>query len=196
MHSQPGRLALAALAGLGLSTVLWPIARAHGHAALVAAFAPEHAVNGPNGLKVAFGHVVWCWLSLSGCGPALAFAAAWLMPPTLRELEARSERRQDRRLARLAPRERPELASAVGLGERVAGDAVLPARGRELVLPLSWLARHALVLGASGSGKTETLLRIAHEVARRSDWTVLFIDGKGDRETMRRFHALMLDAGR
>jgi hypothetical protein len=25
---------------------------------------------------------------------------------------------------------------------------------------------------------------------------VLFIDGKGDRETMRRFHALMLDAGR
>ncbi len=84
----------------------------------------------------------------------------------------------------------------MALGERVAGDAVLPARARELMLPLAWLARHALVLGASGSGKTETLLRIAHQVARRSDWTVLFIDGKGDRETMRRFHALMLDAGR
>ena len=195
VHSQPGRLALAALAGLGLSMVLWPVARAHGHAALVAAFAPESVMHGGD-WRVALGMSRGVGWRCRGCGPALAWAAAWLMPPTLRELEERSARRQDRRLARLAPRERPELASAVALGERVAGDAVLPSRGRELVLPLAWLARHALVLGASGSGKTETLLRIAHEVALRSDWTVLFIDGKGDRETMRRFHALMLDAGR
>ena len=194
VHDRPRRLALAALGGLALSVALWPVVREHGHAALVAAFAPQSAANG--GLGVALGHVAWCWLALAGCGPALAWLAAWLAPPTLRELEARSQRRSERRVARLAPREQPDLASAVGLGERIAGDAVLPARGRELVLPLAWLARHALVLGASGSGKTETLLRIAHEVARRSDWAVFFIDGKGDRETMRRFHALMADAGR
>ncbi len=108
MHSQPGRLALAALAGRGLSMVLWPVVRAHGHAALVAAFAPESAVHGGD-WRAALGHVAWCWLALSGCGPALAFAAAWLRPPTLPELEDRSARRQDRRLARLAPRERPDL---------------------------------------------------------------------------------------
>ena len=194
IHDRPGRLALAALGGLALSVASWPVVRAHGHQALVAAFSPQSAANG--GLKVALGHVVWCWLALAGCGPALAWLGAWLAPPTLRELEARSQRRTERRVARLAQREQPDLASAVGLGARIAGDAVLPSRGRELVLPLAWLARHALVLGASGSGKTETLLRIAHEVARRADWAVFLIDGKGDRETMRRFHALMADAGR
>ena len=63
-------------------------------------------------------------------------------------------------------------------------------------LPLARLERHLLVLGASGSGKTETLLRLAWAVARASDWQVLFLDAKGDERTQRRFHALMRAAGR
>jgi hypothetical protein len=58
------------------------------------------------------------------------------------------------------------------------------------------LCRHMLVCGATGSGKTETLLRLAWTVARESDAPVFYLDGKGDRETAARFCGLMTDAGR
>jgi hypothetical protein len=53
-----------------------------------------------------------------------------------------------------------------------------------------------LVCGATGSGKTETVLRLAYAVAKCSDAPVFYLDGKGDRDTAERFCGLMADAGR
>ena len=61
--------------------------------------------------------------------------------------------------------------------------------------PAADLARHAVVVGAAGSGKTETLLRIASLAAGTYHWQVVFLDAKGDPATRRRFVAAMLAAG-
>ena len=79
---------------------------------------------------------------------------------------------------------------------RLAGERALPVdRGMVLLSPQR-LCRHLLVCGATGSGKTETLLRLAWAVAKESDAPVFYLDGKGDRETAARFSGLMADAGR
>ena len=82
------------------------------------------------------------------------------------------------------------------LAMRLAGERALPvARGMVLLSP-GRLCRHLLVCGATGSGKTETVLRLAWAVAKESDAPVFYLDGKGDRETAARFCGLMADAGR
>jgi len=63
-------------------------------------------------------------------------------------------------------------------------------------MPLSRLERTVLVIGAPGSGKTETLLRLAYGAAGASDWCVFCLDAKGDPRTQERFAALMREAGR
>jgi hypothetical protein len=82
------------------------------------------------------------------------------------------------------------------LALRLAGERALPVdRGMVLLSPQR-LCRHVLVCGATGSGKTETVLRLAWAVARGSDAPVFYLDGKGDRETAERFCGLMADARR
>ncbi len=101
--------------------------------------------------------------------------------------------RRARRARAPAP---PPLQSAV-LGRRLAGERALPlAPGGDLVWPLADMRRHAVILGASGSGKTETSMRIAYEVACKSEAPVFYLDAKGDREGAGRFCALMAAAGR
>jgi conjugal transfer pilus assembly protein TraD len=79
---------------------------------------------------------------------------------------------------------------------RLAGERALPVdRGMVLLSPQR-LCRHLLVCGATGSGKTETVLRLAWTVAKESDAPVFYLDGKGDRQTAERFSGLMADAGR
>ena len=95
----------------------------------------------------------------------------------------------------------PLLADADGergfvVAERVSGERALPVLGRLVLLSPERLCRHLLVCGATGSGKTETLLRLAWVVAKASDAPVWYLDGKGDSETAERFVALMADAGR
>jgi Bacterial protein of unknown function (DUF853) len=82
------------------------------------------------------------------------------------------------------------------IGQRISGERALPVAGRMVLLSQERLCRHLLVCGATGSGKTETLLRLAWTVAKASDAPVFYLDGKGDRETAERFTALMADAGR
>ena len=53
------------------------------------------------------------------------------------------------------------------------------------------LCRHMLVCGATGSGKTETLLRLVWTIAKSSEARIWYMDGKGDRETAERFKGLM-----
>ena len=82
------------------------------------------------------------------------------------------------------------------LAMRLAGERALPVdRGMVLLSPQR-LCRHLLVCGATGSGKTETVLRLAWAVAKESDAPVFYLDGKGDRQTAERFTGLMADAGR
>lgn len=90
---------------------------------------------------------------------------------------------------------RDELDGVV-LGRRRQGDQVLPVSNGQVVWSFDQLRQPALVLGASGKGKTETMLRILHEVASKTDMPVYFLDAKGDRETAERFVGLMEAAGR
>jgi hypothetical protein len=82
------------------------------------------------------------------------------------------------------------------LARRISGERALPTLGRAVLLSPQRLCRHVLVCGATGSGKTETLLRLAWAVAKCTGAPVFYLDGKGDRDTARRFCALMSDAGR
>ncbi len=82
------------------------------------------------------------------------------------------------------------------IAQRVSGERALPVLGRMVLLSQERLCRHPLVCGATGAGKTETLLRLAWTVAKESDAPVFYLDGKGDRETAERFAGLMVDAGR
>jgi conjugal transfer pilus assembly protein TraD len=82
------------------------------------------------------------------------------------------------------------------IAQRISGERALPVAGRMVLLSQERLCRHLLVCGATGAGKTETLLRLAWTVAKSSDAPVFYLDGKGDRENAERFSGLMADAGR
>jgi len=84
----------------------------------------------------------------------------------------------------------------IAFAQRLAGERALPVdRGLVLLSPAR-LCRHLLVCGATGSGKTETLLRLAWTLAKTTDAPVFYLDGKGDRQTAERFCGLMHDAAR
>jgi len=95
----------------------------------------------------------------------------------------------------------PLLGEAQGergfvIAQRLGGERALPFdRGMVLLSPLR-LCHHVLVCGATGSGKTETLLRLAWTIAKTSSAPVFYLDGKGDRQTAERFSGLMADADR
>lgn len=82
------------------------------------------------------------------------------------------------------------------LAKRTGGERALPVNGDLVLLSPQRLCRHALVTGATGSGKTETLLRLAWTIAKASRAPVFYLDGKGDKQTAERFSGLMADAGR
>lgn len=95
----------------------------------------------------------------------------------------------------------PLVAEAEGergfvIAQRISGERALPVAGRMVLLSQERLCRHLLVCGATGAGKTETLLRLAWSIAKESGAHIYFLDGKGDRETAERFSGLMADAGR
>jgi conjugal transfer pilus assembly protein TraD len=89
-----------------------------------------------------------------------------------------------------------EGEQGVVLATRVSGERALPVTGRLAVLSPERMCKHVLVCGATGSGKTETLLRLAWTLAKRSEVPVFYLDGKGDRENAERFVGLMADTGR
>jgi hypothetical protein len=95
----------------------------------------------------------------------------------------------------------PLVAEAEGergfvIAHRLSGERALPVAGRNVLLSQARLCRHVLVCGATGSGKTETVMRLAWAVAKETDAPVFYFDGKGDRETAERFCGVMADAGR
>ena len=84
----------------------------------------------------------------------------------------------------------------VVIAQRLGGERALPQHGSWLVLTPRRLRQHLLVTGATGAGKTETLLRLAWTLAKSTDTPVFYLDGKGDRANAERFAALMADTGR
>jgi TraM recognition site of TraD and TraG len=69
-------------------------------------------------------------------------------------------------------------------------------RKGKFVLPEATLARPGVVVGEAGSGKTETLLRLAFAAALVYGYFVLYLDAKGDRTTAARFLVAMWAAGK
>src|SRR5690606_3721534 len=108
------------------------------------------------------------------------------------------ERRREHWLARRARTltKTPTDRRGLFLGYQLAGDHLLPQRGRKVFLPWKLARLPMLVIGATGSGKTETLLRLCHSTALATDTTIVYLDGKGDRENKQRFESLMRQAGR
>ncbi|HET8844326.1 MAG TPA: TraM recognition domain-containing protein [Ktedonobacteraceae bacterium] len=64
------------------------------------------------------------------------------------------------------------------------------------IVPPEILARPAVIVGEAGSGKTETLLRLAYVAVKVYGYQVVFLDAKGDEETAARFLAAMWQAGK
>jgi type IV secretion system coupling TraD/TrwB family protein len=77
------------------------------------------------------------------------------------------------------------------------GDLTTWRRGNWVGFPAHNLGEHTICVGSSGSGKTETLLRIAYGARKVYGRQIIFIDAKGDerKETAARFVAAMHEAG-
>ena len=194
-------LAAPAAAGTGL---LWPFVRAHVLAA-AAAVRLAHTHGDPRRIALtAWPHLWPVWLCALTLAPLIALAIGrrrrTLDPHQTEQPEdGAAARRLERRTVRRATRDRDRTTDQDGLflGYKLSGDELLPTRRRgRVALPLHVLGHHLLVAGATGSGKTETVLRLAYSLAATSDWRIVYLDGKGDPETQQRFAALMRHAGR
>ncbi len=69
-------------------------------------------------------------------------------------------------------------------------------KGGWFTLPPSIISRPSVIIGEGGSGKTETLLKIAYLVATAYGMDIIFVDAKGDDDLAPRFVATMQKAGK
>lgn len=121
---------------------------------------------------------------------------------TLPELRADKERqdqqreRMQRRAAVQKVKQAPDQLKGLPIiGVALGGD--LPDwRVKEwMTYPAALLNRHAVIIGGSGTGKTEFILRVAYLARKVYGWKVFYIDAKGDPQTARRFYDVMQLAG-
>jgi TraM recognition site of TraD and TraG len=193
--------ALAGLLGAGLTALLWG-----GISAELAAGWEAFGRRGelPHKLAGLWPHWRSWWVLTLPLMPLFAVTIDLVTPKRVEALRERRERSDQRRRRRREHRARrklhvegpPRHEPGFELGRHVDGDKLLPTRLGRVRMPLARLRKTVLVVGAPGSGKTETLLRLAHGAARSTDWCVFVLDAKGDRSTQERFAALMQHAGR
>jgi TraM recognition site of TraD and TraG len=200
---RPAILALA-VAGLGATALFYSSITAEMEAALAAIRAVGGFWEQPEqSLEAAWPHVRTWWLMALGIGPAIAGGIELFRPRSVEELREREERSSDRTRRRRERRARrkvgapepPRRPDGFAIGRHVEGDKLLPIRRGRVVMPLARLEKTLLVIGTPGSGKTETLLRLAEGVATSSDWSVFVIDAKGDQRTQRRFTQIINHRG-
>jgi hypothetical protein len=204
VRRRPGWAAVAALLGLAAGALLAGAVLARMRAGLEAAGTVGLIRNPEGALAAAWPHVRAWWLLALPLAPAIACAIELLRPKSIEELHARDQRRSERRQRRAERRARRKVGIPAGarrqpgfrLGRAISGDSLLPVRRGWAKLPLWRLRLTSLVIGAPGSGKTETLLRIGHGLASKADWCVFVIDAKGDPATQERFASVMEQAGR
>lgn len=85
--------------------------------------------------------------------------------------------------------------ASILLGEAQGGDLTDWIRNGSVFYPATVLGRHLVVVGGTGSGKTETLLRLAYGAAADLGWQVLYLDAKGDPANVKRFVDAIDSAG-
>jgi len=98
-----------------------------------------------------------------------------------------------------------QASKTIGKAPETVAEGTLAVLGAPILGDLPWcfenwftlperdLAQHGVLIGASGSGKTVTLLRIAYLAAKIYGYKVFFIDAKPSKETAIKFTALMYD---
>ncbi|HEU4599568.1 MAG TPA: hypothetical protein VFS26_07470, partial [Solirubrobacterales bacterium] len=90
----------------------------------------------------------------------------------------------------------PVVPDGVVLGRLVGGDSGLPVRASAVIWPFEQLKYHAIVFGDPDSGRTETALRMAHDVAEKTGGPVFCLDAADDAELAERFASVMGRVGR
>ena len=65
-----------------------------------------------------------------------------------------------------------------------------------MCLPQHIIGRPSVVIGEGGSGKTETILKLAAMAAQVYNYDIIFVDAKGDDDLIPRFVAVMRQAGK
>jgi hypothetical protein len=91
----------------------------------------------------------------------------------------------------LRPRNAAKRPTAsILLGEAQGGDLIKWIHNGTVFYPAAVLGRHLVVVGGTGSGKTETLLRLAYGAAADFGWQIL-----GDPSNVHRFVGAMRQAG-
>jgi len=113
-----------------------------------------------------------------------------------KEQQAEARDRLERRAAAQKVRQAPEqLKDKPIIGLSLSG-ALPDWRIKDWVTyPAELLNRHAVIIGGSGTGKTEFLLRVAYLAAKILKWKVFYIDAKGDIDVANRFMATIAHAG-
>lgn len=115
-----------------------------------------------------------------------------------REEKHRKQQAQEKELRRLAAQKvqsAPEQAGGLAvIGVPIGGDLDWRANDWTVYSP-QMLNRHAVIIGGSGTGKTEFILRVAYVARKIYGWKVFYIDAKGDPLNARRFREVMLRAG-
>lgn len=141
------------------------------------------------------------WLMLLPLAPLLALQLEGSRSKKVREqMEEKrrkeeevikKERRQAAEKAKAAPEEAKGLAV---IGVSFGGDLGWTAQGWA-TYSAQMLNRHAVIIGGSGTGKTEFILRVAYLARKVYGWKVFYVDAKGDRKTAERFIQTMQSAG-
>jgi hypothetical protein len=90
----------------------------------------------------------------------------------------------------------PDVTDGVVLGRMIGGESALPVRGSAVIWPFEQLNCHAVIFGEPASRKTETAVRMAHDVALKSGAPVFCLDVDGDPGLAERFATVMGKVGR
>jgi hypothetical protein len=146
---------------------------------------------------------LWTWWRWSLL--AAPFAALNLLANRVRsaeELERERYARLERAAAEHERRVRAKLlkapvstGGAMVLGVPLDAGDLAWAKGDFFTYPADSLARHGAVIGSSGMGKSETVLRLAYGAYQTYGWKVFFVDCKGEQALQERFVATMRAAG-
>jgi hypothetical protein len=109
-------------------------------------------------------------------GEHQAAGAPW--HPATRRRQQRRDQQAERRVARTVRNPRDSRCTGPALGVARGGQLPGWVQGRYVVLPRLVAGQALLVAGMPGSGKTETLLRLAYDAGRRG-MKLIFVDCKG-----------------